>query len=80
MLGLGELPPPVRTDELPSFDDYQFAMDLLEHKHVLIAPGISFNVPYRDHFRLTTLPEPAILEEALGRAEELLHSYRISEI
>jgi alanine-synthesizing transaminase len=72
--------PGVRTDELPSFDDYQFAMDLLEHKHVLIAPGISFNVPYRDHFRLTTLPEPAILEEALGRAEELLHSYRISEI
>jgi alanine-synthesizing transaminase len=70
----------VRTDELPSFDDYQFAMDLLEHKHVLIAPGISFNVPYRDHFRLTTLPDPAVLQEALGRAEELLHGYRLSEI
>jgi alanine-synthesizing transaminase len=72
--------PRVRKDDLPSFDDYQFAMDLLEHKHVLIAPGISFNVPYRDHFRITTLPEPAIVEDALGRMDELLHSYRVSEI
>ena len=37
--------PRVRTDDLPDFDDYQFAMDLLEHKHVLVAPGCSFNVP-----------------------------------
>ncbi len=72
--------PRVRMDDLPSFDDYQFAMDLLEHKHVLIAPGVSFNVPYRDHFRITTLPEPAIVEDALGRVDELLHSYRVSEI
>jgi len=72
--------PRVKTDELPDFDDHQFAMDLLEHKHVLVAPGVSFNVPYRDHFRLTTLPDPVIITEALARVEELLHSYRVSEI
>jgi alanine-synthesizing transaminase len=72
--------PRVRTDDLPDFDDYQFAMDLLEHKHVLVAPGVSFNVPYRDHFRLTTLPDPAVISEAMERIEDLLHSYRVSEV
>ena len=42
---------------LPEFDDQQFALDLLEQKHVLVAPGVSFNVPYRNHFRVTTLPD-----------------------
>ncbi len=72
--------PRVRTDDLPDFDDYRFAMDLLEHKHVLVAPGVSFNVPYRDHFRLTTLPDPVVISEAMERIEDLLHSYRVSEI
>ncbi len=72
--------PRVDTKKLPDFDDYQFAMDLLEHKHVLVAPGVSFNVPYRDHFRVTTLPEPAVIDEAMTRIEELLHSYSVSEI
>lgn len=65
----------VKTDRLPEFDDQQFAMDLLEHKHVLVAPGSSFNVPYRTHFRVTNLPEPALLSEVFGRIEELLDSY-----
>jgi alanine-synthesizing transaminase len=72
--------PRVSAERLPDFDDYQFALDLLEHKHVLVAPGVSFNVPFRDHFRLTTLPEPAVVEEALGRVEELLHSYAVAEV
>jgi alanine-synthesizing transaminase len=72
--------PRVNTERLPEFDDYQFALDLLEHKHVLVAPGVSFNVPFNDHFRLTTLPEPAIVNEALGRVEELLHSYVAAEV
>ena len=29
----------VDTSELPDFDDQRFALDLLEQKHVLIAPG-----------------------------------------
>jgi alanine-synthesizing transaminase len=65
----------VRTDELPEFDDQQFALDLLEHKHVLVAPGSSFNVPYRNHFRITNLPEPQVLGEVFARVEELLGNY-----
>ncbi len=67
--------PGVRTDVLPGFDDQQFAMDLLEQKHVLIAPGNSFNVAYRNHFRLTLLPEPAVIDDIFGRIDELLRAY-----
>jgi alanine-synthesizing transaminase len=60
---------------LPQFDDRQFALDLLERKHVLIAPGVSFNVPYRTHFRVTTLPDAAMLATVFGRMDELLSQY-----
>lgn len=65
----------VDTRELTGFDDQQFALDLLEQKHVLIAPGVSFNVPYRTHFRVTNLPDAATLREVFARIEELLTSY-----
>jgi alanine-synthesizing transaminase len=65
----------VDTRALPDFDDQQFALDLLEQKHVLVAPGVSFNVPYRNHFRITNLPDAATLREVFGRTEELLSSY-----
>ena len=57
---------------LPGFDDQQFALDLLEQQHVLVAPGVSFNVPYRNHFRVTTLPDAATLRVVFGRIEALL--------
>jgi alanine-synthesizing transaminase len=59
---------------LPQFDDQQFALELLEQKHVLVAPGVSFNVPYRNHFRVTTLPDAATLRVVFGRIEEQLAS------
>ncbi len=65
----------VKTDLLPDFDDQAFALDLLEQKHVLLAPGTSFNVPYRDHFRTTLLPEAALLKKVFTRIEELLTAY-----
>jgi alanine-synthesizing transaminase len=65
----------VDTQRLPGFDDRRFAMDLLEHKHVLIAPGTSFNVPYNTHFRVTNLPEPEVLADVFNRMEELLDNY-----
>jgi alanine-synthesizing transaminase len=65
----------VDTRELPEFDDQQFALDLLEQKHVLVAPGVSFNVPYRTHFRVTNLPDPAMLRDVFARIDELLTSY-----
>ena len=65
----------VDTRELPGFDDQRFALDLLEQQHVLIAPGVSFNVPYRTHFRITNLPDATMLKEVLARMETLLGSY-----
>ncbi len=65
----------VKTDEIPDFDDQQFALDLLEQKHVLLAPGTSFNVPYRDHFRTTMLPDAPLLKKVFARIEELLSEY-----
>jgi alanine-synthesizing transaminase len=65
----------VDTQRMPGFDDRRFAMDLLEHKHVLVAPGTSFNVPYNTHFRVTNLPEPDVLADVFNRMEELLDNY-----
>jgi alanine-synthesizing transaminase len=62
----------VRPDVLPDFDDQVFALDLLESKHVLVAPGVSFNVPYRNCFRITNLPEPQVLSTVFTRIEDLL--------
>ena len=67
--------PGVNLEVLPDFDDQQFALDLLEQKHVLIAPGVSFNVPYRNHFRITNLPDAATLREVFTRIEDLLCGY-----
>ena len=69
----------VHADRLPggghAFDDQRFALDLLERKHVLVAPGSSFNVSYRDHFRVTLLPDAEAMADVLGRVESLLDEY-----
>jgi alanine-synthesizing transaminase len=65
----------VKEGALPGFDDEQFAMDLLQHKHVLLAPGTSFNTPYKTHFRITNLPTPEVLTDVFRRMEEVLDSY-----
>jgi alanine-synthesizing transaminase len=70
----------VQSESLPDFDDQQFALDLLEHKHVLVAPGTSFNVPYRNHFRITNLPDPQTIADVFGRIEELLHNYAVGDL
>ena len=62
----------VRSDVLPDFDDQAFALDLREKKHVLVAPGVSFNVAYRNAFRITNLPEPKVLATVFSRIDELL--------
>jgi alanine-synthesizing transaminase len=63
-------------DDLPNFDDQAFALELLETKHVLVAPGVSFNVPYNTHFRITNLPDAATLHTVFQRMGELLDDYR----
>ncbi len=63
------------TKLLPDFDDNQFAMDLLEKHHVLVAPGTSFNTDYNNFFRITTLPDPAVLADVFQRIDSLLNEY-----
>lgn len=67
----------IRMDESleGKLDDRQFALDLLENKHVLVAPGSSFNTPYSDHFRITTLPDPDVIKDVFERIEALLEQY-----
>jgi alanine-synthesizing transaminase len=69
----------VKTDVLGAagqhFDDQKFALDLLEKQKVLVTPGTGFNVPYKDHFRITLLPDDRAMAEVFRRIESLLDSY-----
>lgn len=62
----------VDPQRLPDFDDEAFALDLLENENILLVPGSSFNIAARNYFRLTMLPEPATLDEALAAIEREL--------
>ena len=64
--------PSVDEELFSAFHDQRFAMELLEKKHVLIAPGGSFNVPYRNHFRITSLPDERQMAVVFERIEEVL--------
>ena len=41
-----------------------------------VMQGTGFNWPEPDHFRLVTLPDVAMLEEAIGRIAEFLATRR----
>jgi alanine-synthesizing transaminase len=66
--------PSVKTG--PDFDDHAFAAELLEHHHILVVPGTSFNISDSRHFRITLLPEPHRLTRAIeaidAQLDELL--------
>lgn len=66
------------TDTDADFDDQSYAMRLLEDKHVLLAPGSSFNVPYRDHVRITLLPQAKVMQEVIARMDELLEDMAVA--
>ncbi|MDX1459720.1 MAG: aminotransferase class I/II-fold pyridoxal phosphate-dependent enzyme [Xanthomonadales bacterium] len=66
--------PGIDPDAIPDIDDQVFALRLLERHHILVAPGSSFNVPYRNHFRLTTLPRPGQCERVFEQIEACLAS------
>ncbi|GAA1125174.1 pyridoxal phosphate-dependent aminotransferase [Nocardioides aquiterrae] len=56
----------------PIEDDESFVIDLLRAKKILVTHGTGFNWPRPDHFRLVTLPDVHVLEEAIGRIAEYL--------
>ncbi|MFA5684986.1 MAG: aminotransferase class I/II-fold pyridoxal phosphate-dependent enzyme [Lysobacteraceae bacterium] len=64
--------PGVDLARVAGFDDHRFALDLLETEGVLVVPGSSFNVAYRNHFRVTLLPEAEQIREVFARIERAL--------
>jgi alanine-synthesizing transaminase len=64
--------PGVDKARLPDFDDYAFALELLQTEHVLLVPGSSFNLSDRRHFRVTLLPQAPELREVFARIERSL--------
>ncbi len=52
--------------------DQRFALELLDNRHVLVAPGSSFNTAYSDHFRITSLPDPDTLNIVFDRIDDVL--------
>ncbi|HWJ83695.1 MAG TPA: pyridoxal phosphate-dependent aminotransferase [Nocardioides sp.] len=57
-------------------DDEHFVIELLRAKKILVTHGTGFNWPAPDHFRLVTLPDVDVLEEAIGRIAEFLATRR----
>lgn len=64
--------PGVDPQRLPGFDDEAFALGLLERENIILVPGSSFNIAARNHFRVTMLPEPAVLDAAFAAIEREL--------
>ena len=64
--------PAIVGDAAHGLDDHAFALEMLEEENVLIVPGSSFNVPYRNHFRVTLLPEAPMLREVFARIDRVL--------
>jgi len=64
--------PGIDTTDIDDFDDHRFALDLLEQEGVLVVPGSSFNVAYRNHLRVTLLPQPEAIREVFRRIEHAL--------
>jgi alanine-synthesizing transaminase len=60
----------------PIEDDEAFVIELLRAKKILVTHGTGFNWPRPDHFRLVTLPDLHVLEEAIGRIADFLETRR----
>lgn len=68
--------PRLDPEVYPIDDDQEFVIDLLRAKKILVTHGTGFNWFEPDHFRLVTLPEAAVLEEAIGRIGDFLATRR----
>ncbi len=70
--------PKIDTRKFNITNDEQFAFDFLREKKVLIVSGSGFNWKEPDHFRVVYLPRIEVLEEAMGKLGDFLHTYRQS--
>ena len=68
--------PKIDTKRFNITDDYQFVLDFLKEKKVMLVQGTGFNWPNPDHFRIVFLPDEHKLEIALSRLGEFLEDYR----
>ena len=60
----------------PIDNDEQFVMDLLQQERILMVQGSGFNIDDRQHFRVVFLPRVDALEDAIGRLERFLTTWR----
>ncbi|MDF1604450.1 pyridoxal phosphate-dependent aminotransferase [Nocardioides sp. YIM 152315] len=68
--------PRLDPDVYPIDDDEAFVIELLRAKKILVTHGTGFNWTRPDHFRLVTLPDHVVLEEAIGRIADFLATRR----
>ena len=68
--------PRLDPEVYPVEDDEALVIDLLRAKKILVTHGTGFNWPDPDHFRLVTLPDVTVLEEAIGRIADFLATQR----
>ncbi|SDE07716.1 pyridoxal phosphate-dependent aminotransferase [Nocardioides lianchengensis] len=68
--------PRLDPEVYPIEDDESFVIELLRAKKLLVTHGTGFNWPRPDHFRLVTLPDAKVLEEAIGRIADFLATKR----
>ncbi|KAM9861963.1 pyridoxal phosphate-dependent aminotransferase [Leucobacter sp. BZR 635] len=70
--------PRLDPERYPIEDDQRFVIELLRATRVLVTNGRGFNLSTPDHLRFVTLPEVAVLEEAIGRIAEYLDTVRVA--
>lgn len=68
--------PRLDPEVYPIENDQDFVVDLLRTKKILVTHGTGFNWFEPDHFRLVTLPDVAVLEEAITRIASYLETLR----
>ena len=68
--------PKIDTEMYGIYDDMKFIYDLLVREKVLFVQGTGFNWIRPDHFRIVTLPYTYQIEEAMGKLERFLQTYR----
>lgn len=68
--------PRLDPEVYPIDNDQDFVVDMLRSKKILVTHGTGFNWFEPDHFRLVTLPDVTVLEEAIHRIASYLETLR----